>query len=71
MKIRITRQHSGLGEVFRNHRLPWFRMSIRVALGLVGVMALAFPETIFASAGDPTPTIRVGSTTTRKPHPPY
>jgi hypothetical protein len=59
MKIRISKQHSSLGEVFKDRRLPWFRISITVVVGLVGVMALAFPETIFASAGDPTPTIRV------------
>jgi hypothetical protein len=59
MKTRIMGQHSALGEFFWQHPHPWFRLSSRFALGLVGVLGLAFPETILASAADPSPTIRI------------
>jgi hypothetical protein len=59
MKTRITGQHSALGEFFWYQPHPWSRLSIRFALGLVGVIGLASPETILASAADPSPTIRV------------
>jgi hypothetical protein len=59
MKIKISRQHSELGEVFRSQRLPWIWLSFRVIFGLVGVMGLGFPRAIFASAEDPSPAIRV------------
>ena len=57
--IRTTGQHSALGEFFCCVQFPWFRLSIRALAGLVGVISLAFPETISASGADPSPTIRV------------
>jgi len=57
--IRTTTQHSALGEFFCYLQLPWFRLSTRALAGLVGLISFAFPETIFASGADPSPTIRV------------
>jgi hypothetical protein len=56
--IRTTGQHSALGEFFCS-QFPWFRLSITALAGLVGVISFAFPETIFASAADASPTIRI------------
>ena len=59
MKERIREQHSEHGEVFRGQRFSWLRRSIELVAGLVGVMGSAFPATVFATAADPSPTIRV------------
>jgi hypothetical protein len=59
MKIRIREQHSALGEAFRGQRLRWLRLSLKLAVGLVGVMSFAFPETVFARVANPSPAIRV------------
>jgi hypothetical protein len=57
--IRTTGQHSARGEFFCYQQFPWFRRGIRVLAGLLGIMSFAFPETIFASGADSSPTIRV------------
>ena len=57
--IRTKGQHSALGEFFRYPQFPWLRLSIRALAGLFGVMSFAFPETIFASGADSSPTIRI------------
>ena len=57
--VRTSSQHSTLGEVFWYQRLPWFRLSIRVLAGLVGLINFAFPAAFFASGVDSSPTIRV------------
>jgi hypothetical protein len=59
MEKGIREQHSEHGEVFRGQRFSWLRRSIELVAGLVGVMGLAFPATVFATAADPSPTIRV------------
>jgi hypothetical protein len=59
MKIKITKRHSTAVEGFRNQRLPWLRLSIRVIVGLLGTMSLTFPGARFASAQDTSPAIRV------------
>ena len=57
--IRTAGQHSALGEFVCYLQFPWFRLSIRALVILVGVINFAFPEAIFASAADSSPTIRV------------
>jgi hypothetical protein len=57
--IRTTSQHPALGDFFCYQQLPWFRLSIMALAGLVGVIRFAFPETIFASSADSSPTIRI------------
>jgi hypothetical protein len=57
--IRTKGQHSALGEFFYHQQLPWFRLSIRAFVVLVGAISFAFPETIFARGADLNPTIRV------------
>jgi len=59
MKEGIREQHSEHGEVFRGQRFSWLGLSIELVAGLVGVMGLAFPATVFATAADPSPTIRI------------
>jgi hypothetical protein len=57
--IRTTGQHSALGEFLCYQQFPWFRLSIRALVILVGAINFAFPEAIFASVADSSPTIRV------------
>src|SRR5271165_4116310 len=57
--IRTKGQHSALGGFFCHQQLPWFRLSIMALGGLVGVISFGFPETIFASGAESSPTIRI------------
>jgi hypothetical protein len=57
--IRTPGQRPTLGEFFRYQQFPWFRHGIRALAGLLSIMSFAFPETIFASGADSSPTIRV------------
>lgn len=57
--IRTRGQHAALGDFFCDQQLPWFRLSILALAGLVGVISLVFPETIFASGAESSPTIRI------------
>ena len=57
--IRTPGQHPALGDFFCYQQLPWFRLSIMALAGLIGVITFAFPETIFASSADSSPTIRI------------
>jgi hypothetical protein len=57
--IRTPGQHPALGDFFCYQELPWFRLNIMALAGLVGVISFAFPETIFASGADSSPTIRI------------
>jgi hypothetical protein len=59
MKININKQHSTAVETFRNQRLPWLRLSVRVIAGLLGTISLMFPGACFAGAQDLSPAIRV------------
>jgi len=59
MKEGIREQHSEHGDIFRHQRFAWPRLSILLVAGLVGVIGLAFPATVFATAADPHPSIRV------------
>jgi hypothetical protein len=45
--IRTAGQHSALGEFFCYQQFPWFRLSIRALVGLIGVISFNFPGTIF------------------------
>ena len=57
--IRTRGHHPALGDFFCYQQLPWFRLSIMALAGLAGVISFAFPETIFASGADSSPTIRI------------
>jgi hypothetical protein len=57
--IRTAGQHSALGEFFCYQQFPWFRLSIRALVGLIGVISCTFPGTIFASGADSSPMLRV------------
>jgi hypothetical protein len=57
--IRTPGQHPALGDFFYCEQLPWFRLSVMALAGLVGAISFAFPETIFASGADSSPTIRI------------
>ena len=49
--VRTTSQHSALGEFFWYQRFPWFRLSIRVLAGLVGLVDFASSETMLQALG--------------------
>jgi hypothetical protein len=57
--IRTPGQHPALGDFFCDQQLSWFRLSIMALAALVGVISFAFPDTIFASGADSSPTIRI------------
>ena len=59
MKIRISGEHSTIGEAFGRRRLPSLRLNLGVVVGLVGAMGLALPETVLAGAQTASLTIRV------------
>jgi hypothetical protein len=59
MKIKNTKQHSTAVEDFRNRRSPWLRLSVRVIVGSLGIISLAFTGAHFTCAQEPTLTIRV------------
>jgi hypothetical protein len=57
--IRTPGRYSALGEFFCYQQFPWFRLSIRALVGLIGVISFTFPGTIFASGADSSPMLRV------------
>src|SRR5271165_4659504 len=59
MKVSIRHQHSPLNETNKNKQVSRFRLRLRIAAVLLGVMRFSLANTAYASPAEPNPTLRV------------